>query len=78
MAKRIAQFYKVSFEQFKEGYQDAFGEAKEQDIRRIYDEIKLSASGRMLCEKDEEMERDPGSCFSQVSNRIKKIRKIQK
>lgn len=41
MAKRIAQFYKVSFEQFKEGYQDAFGEAKEQDIRRIYDEIKL-------------------------------------
>jgi dUTP pyrophosphatase len=41
MAKRIAQFYKVSFEQFKEGYQDVFGEAKEQDIRRIYDEIKL-------------------------------------
>lgn len=41
MAKRIAQFYKVSFEQFKEGYQDAFGEGKEQDIRRIYDEIKL-------------------------------------
>ena len=31
----------MSFEQFKEGYQDAFGEAKEQDIRRIYDEIKL-------------------------------------
>ena len=26
MAKRIAQFEKVSFVQFKEGYKDAFGE----------------------------------------------------
>ena len=29
MAKRIAQFHKVSFEQFAEGFQDTFGEMKE-------------------------------------------------
>lgn len=41
MAKRIARFEKVSFEQFKEGYEDSFGEAEEQDIRKIYDGLKL-------------------------------------
>ena len=30
MAKRIAQFHKVSFEQFAEGFQDTFGEMKDQ------------------------------------------------
>ena len=41
MAKRIAKFHKVSFEQFKEGYVDVFGSALEDDIQKIYDEIKL-------------------------------------
>ncbi len=38
--KRIAKFYKVSYEQFKEGMIDAFS-VKEEEVRRIYDEIKL-------------------------------------
>ena len=29
MAKRIAKFHKVSYEQFKEGYVDVFGSADE-------------------------------------------------
>lgn len=41
MAKRIAQFYKVSYEQFKEGVLDTFGEVKEEDIQKIYEEIRL-------------------------------------
>ena len=41
MAKRIAQFEKVSFGQFLEGYQDAFGAAPETEIREIYDRICL-------------------------------------
>lgn len=41
MAKRIAQFYKVSFEQFAEGYQDVFGKMGEQKLQEIYDGIKL-------------------------------------
>lgn len=41
MAKRIAQFYKVSFEQFREGFADALGLAEEQELRKIYDGIKL-------------------------------------
>lgn len=41
MAKRIARFYKVSFEQFREGYTDCFGQETEQKIRRIYDGIQL-------------------------------------
>lgn len=41
MAKRIAQFYKVSFDQFKEGYIDAFGVCEEQKIRSIYGYLKL-------------------------------------
>lgn len=41
MAKRIAQFYKVSFEQFREGYQEVFGEPGERKLQEIYDGIKL-------------------------------------
>lgn len=41
MAKRIAQFHKVSFEQFKEGYLDEFGAAREEEIRKIYDAVRL-------------------------------------
>ena len=41
MAKRIAQFEKVSFGQFLEGYQDAFGAAPETEIQEIYDRICL-------------------------------------
>ena len=33
MAKRIAKFEKVSFEQFKGGYTDAIGEASDEQIR---------------------------------------------
>ena len=31
--KRIAKFHKVSFEQFKEGWIDTFGEAGESEIQ---------------------------------------------
>ncbi len=41
MAQRIAKFYKVSYEQFKEGYLYSFGDAKDEEIREIYEEIKL-------------------------------------
>ena len=36
MARRIAQFYKVSYGQFKEGYEDAFGGGEEEEIRKAY------------------------------------------
>lgn len=41
MAKRIAKFYKVSYEQFQSAWIDTFGEAEEKEIQRIYQEIKL-------------------------------------
>ncbi len=41
MAKRIATFEKVSFEQFKEGYLDCFGASGDDEIKKIYDEIRL-------------------------------------
>lgn len=41
MARRIAKFHKVSYEQFKEGYEDSFGQKEETGIRRIYEEIRL-------------------------------------
>ena len=41
MAKRIAQFHKVSFRQFEESWIDTFGGAEEEEIRRIYDSIRL-------------------------------------
>lgn len=41
MAKRIAKFEKVSFEQFREGWTDTFGPAEEKKIEEIYEGIKL-------------------------------------
>ena len=41
MAKRVAEFLKVSFEQFAEGYRDSFGECDEKLIREVYDSLKL-------------------------------------
>lgn len=41
MARRIAKFYKVSYEQFKESWIDTFGQVEETEIQRIYEEIKL-------------------------------------
>ena len=41
MAKRIAQFHKVSFEQFKEGFADCFGKTDEEEIREIYEDTRL-------------------------------------
>ena len=39
--QRIAKFEKVSFEQYKKDYLDTFGETTEEEIRKIYDSIKL-------------------------------------
>lgn len=39
--KKIAKFHKVSYEQFKGGWIDTFGEVQEDEIRKIYDGIKL-------------------------------------
>ncbi|MGN1164830.1 MAG: deoxyuridine 5'-triphosphate nucleotidohydrolase [Lachnospiraceae bacterium] len=41
MAKRIAKFHRVSYEQFKEGFFDSFGAGNDEIIRRIYEGIKL-------------------------------------
>ncbi len=41
MAKRIAQFHKVSYEQFKEGVRACFPEHEEGDIQDIYNDIAL-------------------------------------
>ena len=35
MARRIAQFHKVSYGQLKEGYEDGFGKQEEQEIQKI-------------------------------------------
>ena len=37
--KRIAKFHKVSFEQFKEGWIDTFGEAGESEIQKMQSEF---------------------------------------
>ncbi|MGI6093862.1 MAG: deoxyuridine 5'-triphosphate nucleotidohydrolase [Lachnospiraceae bacterium] len=39
--KRIAKFYKVSFEQFCEGWQDTFGTENEKELKAIYANIEL-------------------------------------
>ena len=39
--QRIAKFEKVSFEQFKEGFSDCFGEKSEEEIRAVYEQVKL-------------------------------------
>ena len=41
MAKRIAQFHKVSFDKFQEGFTDCFGPVEEREIRDIYEAVKL-------------------------------------
>lgn len=41
MAKRVARFEKVSFGQFKEGFEDCFGESDEEKINAVYDSLKL-------------------------------------
>ena len=38
---KIAQFHKVSFKQFKESWDDSFPGATEEEIKEIYDQIKL-------------------------------------
>lgn len=39
--KRIAKFQKVSYEQFTEGWIDTFGATNAEEIKTIYDQIKL-------------------------------------
>lgn len=39
--RRIAKFEKVSYEQFKEGYLSSFAECPEEEIRAVYDALKL-------------------------------------
>lgn len=41
MAKRIAQFHKVSYRQFREAFLDTFEPLEEEEIRGIYHEIRL-------------------------------------
>ena len=41
MAKRIAKFHKVRYEQLKAGYMDTFGVTEDAEIQEIYEEIKL-------------------------------------
>lgn len=43
MAKRIAKFHKVSFEQFQEGWTDTFGPEDKSRIQEIYDGIRRPA-----------------------------------
>ena len=49
MAKRVAEFLKVSFEQFAEGYRDSFGECDEKLIREVYDSLKLPRRATFRC-----------------------------
>lgn len=39
--KRIAQFHKVSYGQFKEGWLGEFPNAQEEEIKKIYENLKL-------------------------------------
>ena len=39
--RRIAKFQKVSYEQFMEGWIDTFGDTNAEEIKGIYDRIKL-------------------------------------
>lgn len=41
MAKRIAQFEKVSFAQFEAAWKDTFDESSTEKIQKIYDGIEL-------------------------------------
>lgn len=39
--RRIAKFHKVSWEQFADSWKDSFGTENEQEIREIYESIRL-------------------------------------
>lgn len=39
--RRIAKFHKVSLEQFKEGYRDLFEKAGDEEIKAVYESLKL-------------------------------------
>ncbi len=39
--ERIAKFHKVSFEQFAKDWKDTFEQYSEEEIRNIYDSLKL-------------------------------------
>ncbi len=41
MTQRIASFFKVSYEQFQEGYQDTYPDAGEEEIRAAYENLQL-------------------------------------
>ncbi|MCQ2508461.1 MAG: deoxyuridine 5'-triphosphate nucleotidohydrolase [Dorea sp.] len=41
MARRIAQFEKVSFEQYKEAFIDTYGETEDEEILKVYESIRL-------------------------------------
>lgn len=41
MAKRVGQFHKVSYRQFREGFLDSFEPLEEAELREIYHDIKL-------------------------------------
>lgn len=41
--ERIAKFYKVSYEQFEGDWKDTFGPIETEEIRRIYEGIRLPA-----------------------------------
>lgn len=43
--KRIAKFEKVSYEQFSQDWIDTFGETDREELRKIYDNIKLPRRG---------------------------------
>ena len=47
MAKRIAQFHKVSFEQFAEGFQDTFGEIRGIKGNLSVDQASETCNGRI-------------------------------
>ena len=39
--KKVAQFYKVSYEQFKKGFEDCFGAIEDDKVKKIYDSIEI-------------------------------------
>lgn len=41
MARRIAKFEKVSFGQFREGFEDCFGATDDGKIKEIYENVKI-------------------------------------
>ena len=49
--KRIAKFHKVSFGQFKEGWMDEFPNVPEEEIFKIYEELRLP-NGRRQVRRD--------------------------